>query len=136
MLSTSDRITTLGVEIMLLLLLFMKQPKKAGKVVLVETLIPLIFYVITIVMVIGTLSVDGVVTRTWPTIDLMHSFEMPGLIFERFESLLLVIWIMQIFTSFNISHYAASLGLSQVFKKIYIHLCMVYCRLCFSLLQN
>lgn len=136
MLSTSDRITTLGVEIMLLLLLFMKQPKKAGKVVLVETLIPLIFYVITIVMVIGTLSVDGVVTRTWPTIDLMHSFEMPGLIFERFESLLLVIWIMQIFTSFNISRYAASLGLSQVFKKIYIHLCMVYCRLCFSLLQN
>lgn len=106
-----------GFEIMLLLLVFMKQPKKAGKVVLVGTLIPLMLYVITVVMVIGALSVDGVVTRTWPTMDLTRSFEMPGLIFERFESLLLVIWIMQMFTSFNISHYAAALGLSQLFKK-------------------
>jgi len=106
-----------GIEIMLLLLVFMKQPKKAGKVILVGTLIPLIFYVITVVMVIGALSVDGVLTRTWPTIDLMRCFEMPGLIFERFESLLLVIWIMQMFTSFNMSHYAAALGLSQLFNK-------------------
>jgi len=68
-------------------------------------------------MVIGALSVDGVVTRTWPTIDLTRTFEMPGLIFERFESLLLVIWIMQMFTSFNISHYAAALGLSQLSNK-------------------
>lgn len=68
-------------------------------------------------MVIGVLSVDGVVTRTWPTIDLTRTFEMPGLIFERFESLLLVIWIMQMFTSFNISHYAAALGLSQLSNK-------------------
>lgn len=68
-------------------------------------------------MVIGVLSVDGVVARTWPTIDLTRTFEMPGLIFERFESLLLVIWIMQMFTSFNISHYAAALGLSQLSNK-------------------
>lgn len=113
-----------GIEIMIFLLVFMKQPQKAGKVILVGTLIPLIFYVITVIMVIGVLSVDGVLTRTWPTIDLMRSFEMPGLIFERFESLLLVIWIMQIFTSFNMSHYAASLGLSQLFKRN-IYPCML-----------
>ena len=57
-------------------------------------------------MVIGALSIDGVVTRTWPTIDLMRSFEISGLIFERFESLLLVIWIMQIFATYTISYYA------------------------------
>ncbi|HDV4625564.1 TPA: GerAB/ArcD/ProY family transporter, partial [Bacillus anthracis] len=60
---------------------------------------------------------DGVVTRTWPTIDLMRSFEISGLIFERFESLLLVIWIMQIFATYTISYYAAALGLAQLFKK-------------------
>ena len=59
-------------------------------------------------MVIGALSIDGVVTRTWPTIDLMRSFEISGLIFERFESLLLVIWIMQIFATYTISYYAAA----------------------------
>ncbi|EJT17583.1 TPA: GerAB/ArcD/ProY family transporter [Bacillus anthracis] len=60
---------------------------------------------------------DGGVTRTWPTIDLMRSFEISGLIFERFESLLLVIWIMQIFATYTISYYAAALGLAQLFKK-------------------
>ncbi|PFA14392.1 MULTISPECIES: spore germination protein [Bacillus cereus group] len=106
-----------GPEIMLILLMFMEQPNKAVKVILVGVSIPLIFYVITIVMVIGSLSVDGVVTRTWPTIDLMRSFEIPGLIFERFESLLLVIWIMQMFAIYTMSLYAAALGLAQLFKK-------------------
>ena len=41
------------------------------------------------------------------------------MIFERFESLLLVIWIMQIFTTFTITYYAAALGLAQLFKKIH-----------------
>ncbi|MBZ5752947.1 MULTISPECIES: spore germination protein [Metabacillus] len=106
-----------GFEIMLLLPAFMKQPHKAVKAVLVGTAIPLIFYVITVIMVIGAFSVDGVVTRTWPTLDLMRSFEITGLFFERFESLLLAIWIMQIFSSFIIAYYAAALGLAQLFQK-------------------
>ncbi|KFN13964.1 spore germination protein [Bacillus pseudomycoides] len=106
-----------GAEIMLLLLAFMKQPRQAVKVVLIGTAIPLIFYVTTVVMVIGTFSVDGVLMRTWPTIDLMRSFELPGLIFERFESLLLVVWIMQIFATYTICYYAAALGLAQLFNK-------------------
>ena len=106
-----------GPEIMLILLVFMEQRNKAVKAILVGISIPLIFYVITVVMVIGALSIDGVVTRTWPTIDLMRSFEISGLIFERFESLLLVIWIMQIFATYTISYYAAALGVAQLFKK-------------------
>lgn len=106
-----------GFEIMLILLAFMKKPLQAVKVVLIGTAIPLVFYVITVVMVIGAFSVDGVGMRTWPSIDLMRSFEIPGLIFERFESLLLVIWIMQIFATYTICYYAASLGLAQLFNK-------------------
>ncbi|WP_209122704.1 spore germination protein [Alkalihalobacillus sp. BA299] len=104
-------------EIMLILVAFMEQPNKAVKVVLVGIGIPVLFYVITVVMVIGALSVDGVAKRTWPTFDLIRSFEITGLIFERFESLLLVIWIMQIFATFTITYYAAALGLSQLFQK-------------------
>ncbi|MEH7086838.1 spore germination protein [Neobacillus drentensis] len=106
-----------GLEIMLILPAFMIHPDKAVKAVVVGIAIPLIFYVITVIMVIGALSVDGVVTRTWPSLDLIRSFEIPGLIFERFESMLLVIWIMQIFATFTIAYYAAALGLAQLFKK-------------------
>ncbi|MGN9865209.1 spore germination protein [Bacillus swezeyi] len=106
-----------GIEIVLILMPFMNQPHKAVQTVVIGTAIPLLFYMITVVMVIGALSIDGVVARTWPTIDLMRSFERPGLIFERFESFLLVIWIMQLFNTFAISFYGAALGLSQLFKK-------------------
>jgi len=106
-----------GFESMLILLAFMKQPNKAGKAVLVGISIPLIFYLITVVVVIGALSIDGVTTRTWATLDLIRSFEMPGLLFERFESLLLAIWIMKMFTCFSFGHYAASMGLAQLFQK-------------------
>ncbi|WP_335571574.1 spore germination protein [Neobacillus vireti] len=106
-----------GPEIMLIVLAFMQQPNKAVKSVLVGTAIPLAFYVITVVMVIGALSIDGVTTRTWPTLDLIRSFEIHGLLFERFESVLLVIWIMQMFATFTIMYYAAALGLAQLFQS-------------------
>jgi len=106
-----------GFEGMVIIVAFMKQPNKAVKAVLVGMFIPLIFYVITVVMVVGALSIDGVTTRTWPTLELIRSFEMPGLLFERFESLLFAIWLMQMFTCFTFGHYAASLGLAQLFQK-------------------
>lgn len=106
-----------GYEIMFVAMAFMKSPKKGTKAMLVGITVPMVIYLITVIMVIGGLSIHGVQKRTWPTLDLMRSFEMQGLIFERFESLLLVIWIMQIFSTFTVAHYAASLGLSQLLKK-------------------
>lgn len=106
-----------GYEIMLVAIAYMKTPKKAVKALLAGTIVPLIIYLTTILMVIGGLSIYGVRTRIWPTLDLLRSFEIQGLIFERFESLLLVIWLMQIFSTFTIAHYVASLGWSQLFKK-------------------
>ncbi|WP_309411896.1 spore germination protein [Bacillus cereus] len=106
-----------GPEIMLIIFVFMEHPNQASKAMFAGILVPLIIYVITVVMVIGAFSIDGVVTRTWPTMDLMRSFEISGLLFERFESLFLVIWIMKIFTTYTICYYAAALGLAQLFKK-------------------
>ncbi|MEC1261931.1 spore germination protein [Bacillus swezeyi] len=120
-----------GIEVVMIIIPFMKKPDKAFKAALIGVCFSVIFYAITVIMVIGALSIDGVSTRTWPTLDLMRSFELPGLIFERFESLLLVIWIMQLFANFTISCYVAALGLSQLFKiniqpLLYILLPVVY----------
>ncbi|WP_347552975.1 spore germination protein (plasmid) [Pseudalkalibacillus hwajinpoensis] len=104
-------------EIMVVIIAFMEQPKKAVKVIIVGVGIPVLFYLLTVLMVIGGLSIDVAVTKTWPTISLIQSYEIPGLIFERFDSFLLIIWIMQIFATYAICYYAAALGLSQLFKK-------------------
>ncbi|MGN7762774.1 GerAB/ArcD/ProY family transporter [Paenibacillus sp. 22594] len=104
-------------EVMLILVAFMDKPNKAMKVVVVGTLIPMLFYVVAVVLTIGAFSIEGVVTRTWPFLDLVRSFEVKYLILERFESLLMAIWIMQIFCTFCITFYAAALGLSQMINK-------------------
>ncbi|MDN8590617.1 spore germination protein [Paenibacillus sp. 11B] len=113
----SSMLAYTGYEVMFVVMAFMKNPEKGKKAMLWGILISMVIYLITLVMVVGSLSIEGMRTRTWPTLDLMRSFEIEGLFFERFESLLLVIWIMQIFSTFTITHYAASLGCSQLFKK-------------------
>ncbi|GGH22604.1 spore germination protein [Paenibacillus segetis] len=106
-----------GYEVMLIVTAKMQQPKDGVKAMVIGTGIPIFLYIVTIIMVIGAMSIDGVVRSTWPTLDLMRSFEIAGLLFERFEFFLLVIWIMQIFSTFSICHYTASLGLSQIMNK-------------------
>ncbi|AJS58837.1 GerAB/ArcD/ProY family transporter [Paenibacillus sp. IHBB 10380] len=113
----STTLVFIGYEIMFILPAFMQYPKKGVKAMIIGTSIPLVLYIITFIMVVGALSVDGVVRSTWPTLDLMRSFEITGLLFERFEFFLLVIWIMQIFSTYTISFYVASLGLAQLSKK-------------------
>ena len=103
-------------EVLFFLVAFMDRPKKTMKVVISGTLIAMIFYIVAVVLCIGAFSIDGVVTRTWPFIDLIRSFEVNYLVFERFESLWLTIWIMQIFCTFCIAFYGAALGLSQLTK--------------------
>lgn len=106
-----------GFEVILLISAFMNRPNKAVTAVLIGILIPIIFYTITVVIVVGVFSVDGVITRTLPTFDLVRSFELRGVFTERFESLFLVIWIMQMFATYTICHYGAALGLAQLTGK-------------------
>ncbi|OMF38340.1 spore gernimation protein [Paenibacillus sp. FSL H8-0548] len=112
----STSLSFLGVEVILVLTAFMNTPDKSIKAVVYGTAIPLLLYLLTVIVVIGGLSLEGVLTRAWPTLDLIRSYEFPGLIFERFESLLLVIWIMQIYSTFTITYFVAALGISQIFK--------------------
>lgn len=120
-----------GFEIMLVIVAFMKNPKTAKKAVLFGIGFPILIYVTTAIMVIGSLTVEGVISVAWPTITMIKSVEFPGIFFERYESLLLAIWMMQIFTTYVITHYAAALGAAQSMKKdirpfLYMMLPVIY----------
>ncbi|MEH7110293.1 GerAB/ArcD/ProY family transporter [Bacillus sp. JJ1764] len=105
-----------GFEILLFIFMFMKEKNKVTKIPLLGVGIPFIFYTITEVIVIGSISVDAVLSQTWPVLTFIRSFEIKGLLFERFDSLLLVIWLMQIFTTYVIALFVANLGLNQLFS--------------------
>jgi spore germination protein len=114
---TTSSLSFAGFEILLFIYMFMQEKNKVTKVPLLGVGIPFIFYTITVVIVIGSLSVDAVVSQTWPVLTFIRSFEIKGLLFERFDSLILVIWIMQIFATYVIALFIANLGLHQIFSK-------------------
>ncbi|WP_379152527.1 GerAB/ArcD/ProY family transporter [Paenibacillus sp. sgz5001063] len=105
-----------GGEVVMTLVAYMQHPKQAVKAMISGISVPLALYLLTVVMSIGGLSIDSVVTSTWPTIDLIRSFEVSGFFFERMEFPLLVIWMMQMFCNFCSFFFNASLGISQIFN--------------------
>lgn len=107
----------LGFETMLFLPAFMEKPRHAIRAVLAGIAIPMLFYMLTVIVVVGVLTIDDVVTLTFPTIELVRSFELTGIFFERYESFLFAVWILQIFTTLSLCHYLSGLGLSQLFRK-------------------
>ncbi|MCO4849357.1 spore germination protein [Bacillus vallismortis] len=108
-------ISFLGVEIMLFLPEHMKKRKYTFRYATIGFLIPITLYTITYIIVVGALTVPEVKTLIWPTISLFQSFELKGIFIERFESFLLIVWIIQFFATFVIYGYFAASGLKKTF---------------------
>jgi len=105
-----------GYEVVLITTAFMTTAKAGSRAVIYSVLVTTLIYLVTIVMVIGNLSLEGVHSRTWPTLDMVRSFEIGGFFFERFESFFLVFWLTQIFATYVFKHYFASIGLRELFR--------------------
>ncbi|MEK3786548.1 MULTISPECIES: GerAB/ArcD/ProY family transporter [Paenibacillus] len=109
-----------GYEVVLITTAYMANIKDSNKAVYTSISIVTLIYLVTIIMVIGSLSLEGAEARTWPTFDMVRSFEMEGFLFERFESQFLIFWLVQIFATYVFKHYFASVGIRDIFgiKKI------------------
>ncbi|MGG6310267.1 GerAB/ArcD/ProY family transporter [Paenibacillus macerans] len=105
-----------GSEVVLYLVGHLQHPEKAVKALLAGMSIPFVLYFCTTVIVIGSMSVDAVLRSTWPTLDLLRSFEVTGLFFERLEFPFLVIWMMQMFCNFTIYFFSTTLGVSKILR--------------------
>ncbi|KQL48637.1 spore gernimation protein [Brevibacillus choshinensis] len=84
------------------------------------------FYGIGIAMFVYTLIVlAGIVVFgfeelqrvTWPTLELVKTTQVPGLILERLESAFLAVWVAAVFTTVANAYYAFVYGLRQLFNK-------------------
>lgn len=54
---------------------------------------------------------------SWPTLELVKTTQVPGLILERLESAFLAVWVAAVFTTVANAYYALVYGLRQLFKK-------------------
>ncbi|WP_042196652.1 GerAB/ArcD/ProY family transporter [Paenibacillus camerounensis] len=112
----ASTLTYSGIKASFILVAFMDKPEQAVKTMLFGVGVVIFIYTITVITVIGGLSISSIVTSPWPTIDLIRSFEISGFFIERLEFPFMVIWLMQMFCTFTGFYYQASLGLSQMFK--------------------
>lgn len=103
-----------GYELAAVYIGYMNEPKKAIKAFGLGLLWVFIIYVVTILLVIGSISMEAGILGTWSTIDLIRNYELEGFFFERIEILFLIIWVLQIFCIFSSMYYGASHALAQV----------------------
>ncbi|MCR8660586.1 GerAB/ArcD/ProY family transporter [Paenibacillus endoradicis] len=105
-----------GYELVAIYYAYLNEPKKAIKSFSLGLGLVVVIYMIALILVIGSLSLEAGMLSTWPTIDLVRNYELKGFFFERIEILFLVIWVMQLFCTFSSMYYGASLGLSHVLR--------------------
>ncbi|MGA8942199.1 MAG: GerAB/ArcD/ProY family transporter [Thermoactinomyces sp.] len=110
-------ITFIGFDFILFLNAFMEKKEKAWIALVAGVGISSLFYAFVCFMVVGGLGMHLAKALTFPTLGLIRSFEVAGILFERYESFLLGVWITQIFTTYVGMHFFASLGLSQITGK-------------------
>lgn len=108
-----------GIETILFVTAFMSRPEKAGKALLAGIGISVFIYLLTVITVMGGIPFEQVATLMWPTISIVRSYELTGFFLERYESLLIVVRLVQVFAGYVIYHYIVAVGISQTFNKEY-----------------
>lgn len=108
--------TLAGFELAAVYIAYMNEPQKAIKAFSSGLLIVIAIYAFSIILIVGALTAEVGMFSTWSTIDLLRNFELKGFIFERIETLFLIVWVMQIFSAFSSMFYCSSLALSTVIQ--------------------
>lgn len=112
----ASAISFVGIEMILFMPVYMKTQKHTFAYGAVGFLIPAIIYIFTYILVVGAFTVKETATLTWPTIALFQSFDIQGIFIERIESFLLIVWLVQLYTSFVGYTFFAAMGLSKLTK--------------------
>ncbi|SNZ09818.1 spore germination protein [Terribacillus aidingensis] len=116
---TPTFLTFSGAEFLLVFIAMMQKPKEAKRVALIGLAIPVSIYLLAVVIMTGGLSVERMKHEKWPTFALIQEYEYRGVLFERFESLFLVVWLIQMFLTYIVCHYVAAEGVATLTRLSY-----------------
>jgi spore germination protein (amino acid permease) len=125
-------ITYTGLEIIYILLPFLLDEKKANKVAKKGILFTTVIYLSIVILCIAAFGSSQIKTMLWPTIILLKTVNIPGNFIERWEGIVITLWILFYFTSvangFSLSSYLIknTIGLDNVKISSLIVLPIVY----------
>jgi spore germination protein (amino acid permease) len=89
-----------GFEIAYLILPFMKDKSGIRKTFFKSILIITIFYAIVTILCLMFFTKEHTKTLIWPTIALIRAIVIPGAFVERWEGIVMALWVLFYFTTF------------------------------------
>jgi spore germination protein len=105
-----------GMEIAFLVLPYMKNNDKSYKVMDKALLYITIFYAIVTILVLSIFSKEQTKVLLWPTITMIKSLDIPGTFIERWDGIVMALWVLFYFTTFTNLYYFSSHILKETFK--------------------
>lgn len=107
-----------GFGIVLFYIALVKNPKNTPKMAVRGMLVVTFFNILLYIICIGTLGNLTTANLFFPTFDLSRSVQIPGSFFERFDSILFVVWTTIVFTTALMAFDLAVMTLMMLFKKL------------------
>ncbi|MEG1256456.1 GerAB/ArcD/ProY family transporter [Clostridium sp.] len=105
-----------GFSIAFILIPYVRERNKVGKILKISSSFVGVFYCIIFVLVSATLSPTQTSDSIFPTITMLQSISSRSGILEKWDSLVMALWVIFYFTSFANIYYFASSILKDVFK--------------------
>jgi spore germination protein (amino acid permease) len=105
-----------GIEIAYLILPYVKNKRNSPKVLKKSIIFVTIFYLVVMILVLAVFSKAKSRLLLWPTITMIKTLNMPGTFIERWEGVVMALWILFYFTTFVNSYFFSSEIIKNVFK--------------------
>ncbi len=90
--------------------------KKTTRAAIFGIVIPMVIYALIVIAGITSFGHEELQRLMWPTLELVKTTEMPGLILERLESAFLGVWVAAVFTTVANLYFTACLAAKYVFS--------------------
>jgi len=78
--------------------------------------IPILVYTLIVIAGISAFGYEELQRLMWPTLELVKTTEVPGLILERLESAFLGVWVAAVFTTLASNYFTACFAAMQIFQ--------------------
>ncbi len=106
-----------GYEVMLMFFAFAQIGARKSKASCLGIAMAIGVYTLITVSGIAVFGHEELQKLTWPTLEIVKTTQMPGLVLERLESAFLGVWVAAVFTTVSNTYYAFNLGLRQLFGR-------------------
>ncbi|MGZ4106518.1 MAG: GerAB/ArcD/ProY family transporter [Tumebacillaceae bacterium] len=107
--------TFLGYEVMMMFNAQLKRDHNMLKGQIGGLFIPGVLYLLIVIAGIMGFGYEEISRQAWPTLELVKTVNVPGLILERLEAVFLGVWVAAVFTTAGNWYFSANWATAQLF---------------------